>query len=118
MAYQPYNYQPYYPYQQTTQSSYSQPQQTMQPQASFSCRPVTSREEALAMQTDFLAAGTIMPDLGHGVIYLKRFNPNTGASDFLEFGYRQPNDSAAQFVTMEEFNSFKADVLGRLEGGA
>lgn len=114
MAYQSYTpYQPYNPYQQ---GSYAQPQQTMQPQSSFSCRPVTSREEALAMQTDFLAAGTIMPDLGHGIIYLKRFNPNTGASDFLEFAYRQPHDGATQFVTVEEFNSFKADILGRLEG--
>ena len=115
MAYPNYNpYQPYIPYQQPNY----QPQQSMQAQANFSCRPVTSREEALAMQTDFLSAGMIMPDLAHGVIYLKRFNPNTGASDLMEFAFRQPADGAAQFVTVEEFNSFKADILGRLESGA
>ena len=36
----------------------------------------------------------------------------------MEFAFRQPADGAAQFVTVEEFNSFKADILGRLEGGA
>ena len=58
------NYNPYQPYSPYPQSSYPQPQQ----QASFSCRPVTSREEALAVQTDFMSAGTILPDLAHGIL--------------------------------------------------
>ena len=107
------NYNPYQPYSPYPQSSYPQPQQ----QASFSCRPVTSREEALAVQTDFMSAGTILPDLAHGTIYLKRFNPNTGASDLMEFVFHQPSEAASQFVTMDEFNTFKSEILGRLEGG-
>lgn len=109
-------YQNYYPYQQI--NPYAPPMQTgyqQAPQSSFSCKPVTSREEALAMQTDFLAAGTIMPDLSHGVIYLKRFNPNTGASDFIEFACQQQKENAMQFVQSDEYEQFKREIYGRLE---
>lgn len=61
-----------------------------QPMPGFACRPVTSKEEAVAVQVDFYGPGTIMPDLGHGMIYLKRFNPNSGASDFLAFAFCPP----------------------------
>ena len=64
--------------------SMQQPQQTQQP-GDLQARIVTSREEAVAAQTDYFSAGLVMPDLGHGTIYLKRFNPQTGASDFFEF---------------------------------
>lgn len=92
MAYTPQiNYPAYNPYQ-TMQMPYQMPQQQpqmqmpqAQPQAGYSTRPVTSREEALGAQVDFFGPGTLMPDLAHGVIYLKRFNANTGASDLFEF---------------------------------
>ncbi len=58
-------------------------------QNGFVCRPVTSKEEAMAVQADYLSPGTIMPDLGHGMMYLKRFNANTGLSDFFEFSIVQ-----------------------------
>lgn len=75
-----------YPMQQSFQQpNYTQQYFPQQTQGGFACRPVTSKEEALAAQTDFMAAGTVMPDLGHGMIYLKRFNPNTGLSDWAEF---------------------------------
>lgn len=105
MNYPPYNItpnvpgggQPYDP-----RSGY--PQQTQQNQQGnpgmwnaspgFTCRPVTSREEAVAAQVDFFGPGTIMPDLGHGMIYLKRFNTTTGESDFLAFSYCPPQAPA------------------------
>lgn len=55
---------------------------------SYACRPVTSREEAVAAETSYFSPGTLMPDLAHEVIYLKRFNPNSGASDFLTFALK------------------------------
>ena len=75
----------------------------------FACHPVTSREEAVAAQTDYFSAGLVMPDLGHGTIYLKRFNPQTGASDFFEFRAVQEEkaEELVQYVTMEEFEKFK-----------
>lgn len=63
--------------------SYWTGQQTSQP--GYVCRPVTSREEAVAVPVDFLGPGTIMPDFGHGMIYFKRFNPNSGGAEFFDF---------------------------------
>lgn len=51
----------------------------------YTCRPVMSKEEAVAIQAEFFSPGVIMPDLGHGKIYLKRINPDTAAAEFYEF---------------------------------
>ena len=76
-------------------------------QANFLCRPVTSREEAVAVQADFFSLGTIMPDLAHGVVYLKRMNQQTGGADFFEFVYRQPEAEAKpDYITRQEFDEF------------
>ena len=76
-------------------------------QANFACRPVTSREEAVAVQADFFSLGTVMPDLAHGTIYLKRINQSTGGADFFEFVYRQPEaEPKPDYITREEFNEF------------
>lgn len=70
------------------QNPQPQPAPMMQPQQpSYKVQPVTDREEALAVPVDYFGPGTILPDLAHGVVYLKRFNQQTGASDFLEFLY-------------------------------
>lgn len=76
-------------------------------QASFACRPVTSREEAVAVQADFFSLGTVMPDLAHGTIYLKRINQQTGGADFFEFVYRQPEaETKPEYITRQEFDDF------------
>ena len=49
-------------------------------------RPVSSREEAQACAADFSGALMIFPALAHSRVYLKRWNMQTGAADFLEFG--------------------------------
>lgn len=123
MAYPAYGY-PAYGY--NPQQTYM-PQQQMQPQQmpaaqmaqAFACRPVTSREEAVAAQTDYFSSGLVMPDLGHGVIYLKRFNQQTGASDFFEYRLaadEKEQPAAAQFVTVEEFDRFQKELARRLGG--
>lgn len=93
-----------------------QPQQQMSP--AFACHPVGSREEAVAAQTDYFSAGLVMPDLSHGMIYLKRFNQQTGASDFFEFRIMQPEEkketSTGQYVTIEEFERFQKELSRRL----
>lgn len=124
MAY-PYSYAPYgYNPQQT----YMPQQQTMQPQQmqtpqmaqAFACHPVTSREEAVAAQTDYFSAGLVMPDLSHKTIYLKRFNQQTGASDFYEFRLVQDGQKeqaeAVQYVTVEEFEKFQKELTRRFGG--
>lgn len=114
MAFQP--YQSGFPYQPTnympqTQNTL-QSQQTA-PQQGFSVRPVASREEAMAVQTDFFGPGILMPCLGQGVIFLKRFNQNTGASDLLEFIYAPPQpkqELSVEFVPMELFRDLTKKV--------
>ena len=122
------NYPPYYtPYQfgsySPSQPRFDQmPANTALPQNSvqaapvaqnqgFYVRPVTSREEAVASQVDFFGPGTIMPDLSHGVIYLKRFNPQSGASDFFAFTVEQPKEEApVQYATKEDVESIRAEI--------
>lgn len=104
---------------------YPQPQ-TMAPAASqgqipaFAVRPVTNREEAVAAQVDFLGPGTLMPDVNHGIIYLKRFNPNTGACDFLTFRTDTAQAETSEkeqpeYATREELEGVRDVVLGLSE---
>lgn len=104
VGYQPYTYMP--PQRQELQPA--------QQNGGFSCRPVGGREEAVAAQIDYMSAGLVMPDLAHGMIYFKRFNPNTGASDFAEFEYKAPKPPAppVRYVTFEEFEAFKNQFGG------
>lgn len=133
MAAYPYNPQNYTPapyngYQQAMNGApamqqgqgvqtYPQVQQPAQGQQTayggFICRPVTCREEAVAAQTEYFSAGLIMPDLGHWMVYIKRFNQNTGASDFLEFGYVPPKtnmENSPQWVSVDAFNALVKKV--------
>ena len=123
-------YNPYFP-PQPSQNGFTQlrPEQVIQgypqsqlmaqnaPQSQvqgFQTRPVTSREEAVAVQVDFLGPGTIMPDLGHGKIYLKKFNPNTGASDLFSFALEQadaPTD-AVEYATKQDIAQVQQVVSG------
>lgn len=96
-----------YGYQPTTYPS--QAQNTAQGQQAalqqgFRVQPVTSREEAMAVQTDFFGLGTLLPALAQGTIWLKRFNPHTGASDMLEFRLVQP-------IAIKETASGKMDPI-------
>ena len=108
-----YNQNPYYtgynPQIQQPQPQQAAPQP--QVQSGFICRPVTSREEALATPCDFMAAGVIMPDMAHGMIYLKRFNSQTGASDFADFAYTPPTTpakDAADYTPRADFDKLCA----------
>lgn len=86
-------------------------------QQGFSVRPVASREEAMAVQTDFFGPGILMPCLGQGTIWLKRFNANTGASDLLEFVYAPPRqEPTGEFVPMDLFRQL-AEKVNQLEKG-
>ncbi len=109
-----YGYNPqqtYFPQQQPQQMTQPMQQQPMQ-QPTFACRPVTNREEAVASQADYFSAGLIMPDFAHGRIYVKRFNQQTGVSDFYEFGLMQPEEPVkAEYVTREEFEKFRAEFM-------
>ena len=84
--------------------------------AGYLCRPVTSREEAVASQVDFLGPGTIMPDFGHGMIYFKRFNPNSGTAEFFDFSIQpppqaqQPAQAAPAYDPREDIAALRGDM--------
>lgn len=63
-------------------------------------RPVSSREEAQATAADFSGAMMVFPDVAHGRVYLKRWNMQTGAADFMEFG---PVEAVAENATTPEY---------------
>lgn len=104
---------PYHPTNYMPQTQNPPQSQQAAPQQGFSVRPVASREEAMAVQTDFFGPGILMPCLGQGVIFLKRFNQNTGASDLLEFVYAPPQpkqEQAVEFVPMDLFRDLTKKV--------
>ena len=85
----PYGYQPMQmPQMQMPQIPPQMPQNGQMSGGGLSpmSRPVSSREEAQACAADFSGALMIFPDLAHSRVYLKRWNMQTGAADFVEFG--------------------------------
>ena len=117
-TYMPNYYQPMQGYQQQPMMNQPQTQNTQQAQQSnFVCRPVASKEEALGVPVDFMGNPMFFPDLAHGVIYVKQFNPNNGTADVFEFRGQQKQTSAPEpsFVPLDEFNAMK-DTIARLQG--
>lgn len=106
------NFPPYMPPQQQMYPNYMQPQMD-----AFISRQVASREEAVAMPTDFTRP-IVMLDFGHGAIYVKRFNHNTGSGELLDFKYISPAEAAPtqEFVTRQEFDKFCSDLMRRIVG--
>lgn len=118
MAYpQPYNpygsYNPSMMYQPQPIAYAPQTQQTAQQatQEAFICRPVTSREEAVASPADYTRP-VIMPDMGHGKIYIKKFDPQTGISDVFDFKLDRPElqPSTPQYATIDELNALREEI--------
>lgn len=107
-TYQP-GYMPYYQRETVPPTMNTNTPGLVQAQQGFTCRPVTSREEAVATQIDFFGPGTIMPDLAHGVIYLKRFNQNTGGADFYEFTVA-PAPEPPKYATLADLEALREEL--------
>lgn len=117
--YQPMNYQsanqPIANPQIMGQQNMQQNGQPPAPQTNFICRPVASKEEALGVPVDFMGNPMFFPDLAHNVIYVKRFNANTGAADVFEFrGEQMQTAQAPSFAPLDEFNVMK-ETIQRLQ---
>ena len=110
---------------QTVQASpaQSQPSQGLSPAS----RLVSGREEAIAVPADFGGSLMIFPDITHNRIYLKHWNMQTGAADFIEFApvvsdvQETPEAPAVSYVTAEELQEIRDsleelyDELSRLK---
>lgn len=126
------NFPPYNPYQQTImQGQQMMPQMTPQmpvapqmPQGGLSpmSRPVSGKEEAMAAAADFSGAMMLFPDIAHGRVYLKRWNMQSGAADFMEFApVIEQRPVATEYVSVQDFytelEKLRAEIAS-MKGGA
>lgn len=103
----------YYQQPQQFYGGYQRPQ-PQQIAPGYVCKPVTSREEAIATSTDYFSLGVVMPDIGHGMIYLKRFNQQTGASDFFDFKLFTPEQATAvEYATKADLDALRAEFTAK-----
>ena len=92
------------------QNPYQQPAapQTMPQQVqgySPASMPVSSKEEAMAAPADFSGAPMVFTDFSHGKIYLKQWNSQKGAADFVVFA------PEAQAVSEESSGARNEDYI-------
>lgn len=112
------NFPPYNPYQQQSVMPAMQPMMGQMPQQmvpapqmqqgglSPMSRPVSGKEEAMAAAADFSGAMMLFPDIAHGRVYLKRWNMQTGAADFLEFApVIEQKAVPTEFVSVQTFQA-------------
>ncbi|NBI08569.1 hypothetical protein D1641_00850 [Colidextribacter sp. OB.20] len=112
-----------------------QPSQPAQPQGNtgeqtvFPCVPVMSRAEAERAEFNCFGPGLIMTNLGQGMIYLKRFNPQKGEVEILDFAFVPPppptapipaaynprDDIAAMRENMAALQASVAALCGEIE---
>ena len=103
------NFPPYNPYQQMMpQMPQQMPIAPQMQQGGLSpmSRPVSGKEEAMAAAADFSGAMMLFPDIAHGRVYLKRWNMQTGAADFLEFApVVEQRPVQTEYVSMQAFQT-------------
>lgn len=71
-------------------------QQAQQPVLSPASRVVVSREEAIATPADFSGALMIFPDITNNCVYIKHWNAQTGAAEFMDYFPPMPIAPQAQ----------------------
>lgn len=120
------NYPPYNPYMypQPAQQGPFMPQavsQPLQPQGaaqgqqglSPASRLVASREEAMGVAADFSGALMMFPDITHDRVYIKRWNYQTGAADFMEFAPAvQAAPQQPAFASVQDLQDLQSVVDG------
>ena len=69
------------------------------------CRPVSSKEEAMAFQIDLDGSLWVFTDVGNDKIYTKQIN-NDGTASFRTYAYDKNDNFYAgnEYVTREQFN--------------
>lgn len=126
------NFPPYNPYQQQMMGMQQMmPQmpaqvpvapQMQQGGLSPMSRPVSGKEEAMAAAADFSGAMMLFPDIAHGRVYLKRWNMQTGAADFLEFApVTEQRPVQTEYVSVQTFQTELEKLrseIASMKGGA
>lgn len=116
-------YQPQQQYSNPRMDFLQQTQQAMQPMPQMNTgelqgRVVTGREEAVAAQV-MPGAPYFFLDLAHGRAYVKRYDPQTGAAEFIDLAVTRPEAAAApQFATIEMVEALRAEIESLRAGQA
>lgn len=82
------------------------------------CRPVSSKEEAMASQIDLDGSLWVFTDVGNGKIYTKQIN-NDGTATFK--AYEQTTDEntySTEYVTKDEFNKVVQSLITAIQASS
>ena len=96
-----------------------QQQAFQQPQRSYTqflkCRPVSSREEAMAFQIDLDGSLWVFPNVANGKIYTKQIN-NDGSATFSTYTYTQEENpyNPTNYVTKDEFDKVIKAIMAAI----
>lgn len=80
-------------------------------------RPVSSKEEAMAVGADFSGAPMIFPDMAHNTIFVKRWDFQSGSAIFTEYVPKDaaPEVPAAIYATQGDFKELAEKLTERLD---
>lgn len=84
-------------------------------------RVVVSREEAIATPADFSGALMVFPDITNNCVYIKRWNIQSGAAEFMDFApampavpqvpeQQVPQQEPPVFASVQDFEDLKTLV--------
>lgn len=105
-----------YPYSNTNNFSYDINYMRGQQNRQFlKCRPVSSREEAIAFQIDLDGSLWVFTNTGNGKIYTKQIN-NDGTATFNTYTLTKNENpfSAGEYVTKDEFNKVVQSIMAAI----
>lgn len=80
-------------------------------------RPVSSKEEAMAVGADFSGAPMVFPNMAQDEIYIKRWDFQSGTAVFTEYvpKQREAEAPAAVYATQGDFKEFAERLTERLD---
>ena len=79
------------------------------------CRPVSSKEEAMAFQIDLDGSLWVFPSVGNGKIYTKQIN-NDGTASFSTYSLVKNENpfNASEYVTKDELNQVVKSLMAAI----
>lgn len=82
-----------------------------------SSRPVSSKEEAMAVGADFSGAPMVFVNMAHNEIYVKRWDFQSGSAVFTEYVPKgaEPEMTPAFYATQGDFRELAEKLTERLE---
>jgi hypothetical protein len=90
--------------------------QIQMPNQYLKCRPVASKEEAMAFQIDLDGSLWVFPNIPNNKIYTKQIN-NDGSATFSTYALSQEAENpytSGEFVTKNEFNQVVESLMAAI----